>query len=327
MDQLRDNIGKGVLPAVVAVTEKLSAFAGFMAEHETLAKGLVIALGGLAGALLAVSVASTIATIALSPILLPVAAAVVGIAALSFVVYKLVSDFRANWPLLLPIVLGPLGAIIAACIHWHSQIAGVFTAAWNAVKNVTSAAWGAISSVVSVGAGAAAAAMGALVTAAGAVRSAFNAVRSAAEAVAGFVRGDLAGAFNAFKGVASGVVHVANAIAAAFWAAEHAVQALINAINSIPTPHLPHISLPHIPGTAAGGIVRSPQIRLVGEAGPEAIVPLSRGLSGIGGGGGINVTVHVHGALMGSSVPEVAATIRSELLRTQRRNGGLGFAT
>lgn len=35
------------------------------------------------------------------------------------------------------------------------------------------------------------------------------------------------------------------------------------------------------PGTASGGIVTSPQIRLIGEAGPEAIVPLGRG--GYGG--------------------------------------------
>jgi hypothetical protein len=148
MDELRDNLGASVLPALVAVTEKLSVFAGFLAKHETLAKALVIGLAGLAAGLLAFSAAATIATAASAGILLPVAAAVVGIAALSFIVYKLVSDFRANWPLLLPIVLGPLGAIIAACIHWHSQIAGVFTAAWNAVKAVTTATWNAITTTI-----------------------------------------------------------------------------------------------------------------------------------------------------------------------------------
>jgi hypothetical protein len=39
-----------------------------------------------------------------------------------------------------------------------------------------------------------------------------------------------------------------------------------------------------IPATASGGIVTNPQIRLVGEAGPEAIVPLSR-MHDVGGGG------------------------------------------
>ncbi len=43
---------------------------------------------------------------------------------------------------------------------------------------------------------------------------------------------------------------------------------------------------------------------------------------GVGGGdaGGTTVNVYVQGALLGSSVPEVAATIRREILRTEKRN-------
>jgi hypothetical protein len=331
MDELRDNIGKGVLPAVVAVTEKLSGLAAFMAKHTTLTKGLVIALGGLSAALLAASAASAIATVALSPILLPVAAAVVGIAALSFIVYKLVSDFRKNWPLLLPIVLGPLGAIIAAAIHWHSQIAGVFTAAWNAVKGITSAAWGAIAAVIRAGAAVAAGAMGALDTAANGVRSAFNAARSAAEAVAGFFRGALVGAFNAAKGVAGGVLGVVRGIADAFWAAVHAVEAFIGVLSKIHVPHisLPHINLPHIPGTATGGIITSPQVRLVGEAGPEAIVPLSKFGGSFRGGGGGELHIHFDGPVIGndldSAARQLAVPILREFRREQARNVSLGF--
>jgi hypothetical protein len=162
-----------------------------------------------------------------------------------------------------------------------------------------------------------------------AVSGAFSSALGAVSGLAGFLRGGLVGAFNVAKGVASGVVHVVNAIAAAFWAAEHAVQALINAINSIPTPHLPH--LPHIgnPFKAAGGPVFAGGSYIVGEQGPEMFSPGRSGYitpnHALGGGG--NVYVTVQGALLGSTVPEVAATIRSELLRTQRRNGGLGWAT
>jgi len=42
--------------------------------------------------------------------------------------------------------------------------------------------------------------------------------------------------------------------------------------------------------TAMGGIVTSPQIRLVGESGPEAIVPLSQ-YGGMGGGSTVNINV------------------------------------
>lgn len=53
----------------------------------------------------------------------------------------------------------------------------------------------------------------------------------------------------------------------------------------------------HIPGTATGGIVTGPQVRLVGEAGPEAIIPLtqaSRELAGIGGMGETHITVNAN---------------------------------
>jgi hypothetical protein len=53
------------------------------------------------------------------------------------------------------------------------------------------------------------------------------------------------------------------------------------------------ISLPEIPKFANGGIVTGPTIGLIGEAGPEAIIPLSRaGSFGLGGGG---ITVVLQG--------------------------------
>ena len=53
----------------------------------------------------------------------------------------------------------------------------------------------------------------------------------------------------------------------------------------------PHTVTKH----AEGGIISSPQIGMIGEAGPEAIIPLSK----MGGMGGTNVTIQA-GAFMGS---------------------------
>jgi hypothetical protein len=49
--------------------------------------------------------------------------------------------------------------------------------------------------------------------------------------------------------------------------------------------------VPNIPMLADGGIVNSPTLALIGEAGPEAVVPLSKGNYG----GDTNVTIHVNG--------------------------------
>jgi phosphotransferase system HPr-like phosphotransfer protein len=46
-----------------------------------------------------------------------------------------------------------------------------------------------------------------------------------------------------------------------------------------------------IPALADGGIVTGPTLALIGEAGPEAVVPLDR----YNGGGGANVTINVNG--------------------------------
>lgn len=53
------------------------------------------------------------------------------------------------------------------------------------------------------------------------------------------------------------------------------------------------IKIPEIPMLADGGIVTRPTLAVVGEAGPEAVIPLSRGRGGMGGQGMGGVTVVV----------------------------------
>jgi hypothetical protein len=55
-------------------------------------------------------------------------------------------------------------------------------------------------------------------------------------------------------------------------------------------------SVPNIPMLADGGIVTGPTLAMIGEAGPEAVIPLSK-MGGMGGG----VTVNVNGGLATSA--------------------------
>jgi hypothetical protein len=52
--------------------------------------------------------------------------------------------------------------------------------------------------------------------------------------------------------------------------------------------------VPNIPMLADGGIVNRATLAVIGESGPEAVVPLSRA-GEFGMGGGNNVTIHVNG--------------------------------
>jgi len=70
--------------------------------------------------------------------------------------------------------------------------------------------------------------------------------------------------------------------------------------------------VPNIPMLAEGGIISQATLAVVGEAGPEAVIPLDR-MGEFGMGGGNNVTIHVNG---GDPNAVVAA------LRTYMRQNG-----
>ena len=71
-----------------------------------------------------------------------------------------------------------------------------------------------------------------------------------------------------------------------------------------------------IPKLAAGGIVTSPTLALIGERGPEAVVPLSQ-YNGGQGGGGPTINIYVSGNTMlgrdDAIARELAAILRPQL--------------
>jgi hypothetical protein len=96
---------------------------------------------------------------------------------------------------------------------------------------------------------------------------------------------------------------------------------------SIPVPVGPDIKvnppdIPEIPKLAKGGIVNKPGgvLAMVGEKGPEAVIPLSKlaGMTGMGGmGGGINITVQT-----GVGDPVAIGKAVSDVLNAYNRRTG-----
>lgn len=78
--------------------------------------------------------------------------------------------------------------------------------------------------------------------------------------------------------------------------------------------NIPEISLPQL---AMGGIVTSPTMAMVGEKGPEAIVPLSGGFSPM------NVYVTVEGSVLAER--DLAETLRRQLILVGNRNYSTGL--
>jgi hypothetical protein len=67
--------------------------------------------------------------------------------------------------------------------------------------------------------------------------------------------------------------------------------------------------VPDIPMLAEGGIVTSPTLSMIGESGPEAVIPLSK-LGSMGFGGGANITVNVNGGDPNSIVRALQQYVR-----------------
>ncbi len=82
---------------------------------------------------------------------------------------------------------------------------------------------------------------------------------------------------------------------------------MINAVNRVAASgagalHLSVPTIPTIPLLAAGGIVTSPTLAMVGEAGPEAVIPLSRMPMFAAAGAGPNIIVNITGNQIASEL-------------------------
>ena len=86
--------------------------------------------------------------------------------------------------------------------------------------------------------------------------------------------------------------------------------------NNGPLPNIPLI--PDIPALAKGGIVTRPTLALIGEAGPEAVVPLS-GAAGRGFAGGSSIIIQ-GGTFIGASKQDTARWM-SEIIREGKARG------
>ena len=145
-------------------------------------------------------------------------------------------------------------------------------------------------------------------------------------------------AYNKFEWFRTGVQVIINSINSAFDMLVNgvigAVNAIISAYNSIPLlpdiPKIPTINTGRLGGTnttagskivipklAEGGIVNSPTLALIGESGPEAVVPLDR----MNTGGG--VTVNVTGGL--STSAEIGQAVVNALRAYSRSAGPLAL--
>jgi hypothetical protein len=79
-------------------------------------------------------------------------------------------------------------------------------------------------------------------------------------------------------------------------------------------------SIPDIPMLAEGGFVTQPTLALIGESGPEAVIPLSSGAGGAGAGGQ-QIVVNINGGIFpadDSTMKQIGNLLAKQILRGMR---------
>ena len=109
------------------------------------------------------------------------------------------------------------------------------------------------------------------------------------------LRAPFEAAANMIKGIVNGVLNgIGNAIGSVVTAINNVIRGANSALAKLNLPQIPFLPMPNIPKFAKGGMVTGPTLGLVGEAGPEYIVPARKAqgfaqniLAGVRGPGAI----------------------------------------
>ena len=218
---------------------------------------------------------------------------------------------KQNWPLIVGVLTGPIGMAVVLIIRYWDQIKAAVGAAANWIRGVWNQVTGALSSAMSAASNAI---RGAWDRVENAARGAVDFIRGLWSALTGFLSsalsgaaGAVTGAWNRIKSAATGVIDaiehawqklvgtvssITGKITAFAQTARNAVNFVVDRWNSLSIPGihikvpgpgpLPDLNLdwggwdsPNIGRLAQGGIVTKPMLSLIGEAGPEAVIPLS----------------------------------------------------
>jgi phage-related protein len=268
MGQFKESIGAAILPLVEKMLPALQAFSKWAQENPQLVTILAAAMGVLAASIVAVNVA-----MALNPYV-AVAAAVIALAAGLAYLWVKFDDLR---PLILGLVTGPFGLLIAGFVYLKNVSGDVV--------NFIVDKFGSI--------------VGAVQTLRLQIMDTFSLIYSGIKATMGFIADVITAPFKtAFRAVA--------------WLWNNTVGAFSFTIPSWVPLGLggKSFDVPDIPMLAEGGIVNSATLAVIGESGPEAVIPLSK-MGQFGMGSGSNITVNVNGGDPNSIVRALQQYVRN----------------
>ncbi len=205
--------------------------------------------------------------------------------------------FSAFWQWLTTDVVEATTKVLSVVSTWLSNIKAGFMIVWTAIRTFVSQKWNELTGDVSSGMSTI---LEYITKFTEPITNAFSKIWDGVKVVT-----DLAfeGIKWAFKGVINFLID--------------GVNKLVQAINSVANKGAGVVGLsipniPEVPRLAKGGIVNKPTLAMIGEDGPEAVVPLTKKNAPAGMSGGVTVNITVNGDISGE---ELIEKIGNELTR------------
>lgn len=277
-------MANGLLPQLTqfltTVNEIIDKLTEWFTAHQKAGEVLLIFMGIVGGAL-----------IVLGAILLPLGMLIIATEALNtaLALLGITAGVTLGAVMLYIGVFIAMAAIVALVIVYHQQIIDAIKAAWDAIVSFVQDHWQAILNILMPG-------MSTLVaflfdnwgTIKNDVETAWNAIENFISGIWNKIVTDAQTAVTTIQNLLNKLMAPINAVTGTL----SSISSTLGNAGSAVVSALPHF--------ATGGIVNGPTLALVGEAGPEAIIPLSAfngGPSLGGGGGGIagGITINING--------------------------------
>jgi hypothetical protein len=303
-EEMQKTLARALLPVLEGAAALFQKLSGFIERNEGVAKILIGAVAGLAAGILILN-------------------GIMKIAGATMAIVR-----AAQLALNLAMTMNPIGLIVVAI---GLLVAGLIVAYKNSetFRNILDKVFDVVKKVVDFLRPIGAAYFDGL-------KLAFNAIKTVLSGYAAIVMG----VFDAFKAVYDFLKPITSkafdGIKAAFNVIKQPVDLLITALRKAkelfewftspfvsgktPTVQVNPFTVggsrapKSVPRMAAGGIVRSPTLALIGEAGPEAVVPLS------GRNAGMGMTINVQAGLV-ANPDQIGQQIIEAIQRAQRRSG------
>jgi hypothetical protein len=303
-EEMQKTLARALLPVLEGAAALFQKLSGFIERNEGVAKILIGAVAGLAAGILILN-------------------GIMKIAGATMAIVR-----AAQLALNLAMTMNPIGLIVVAI----GLLVGALILAYKnseTFRNILDKVFGVVKKVVDFLRPIGAAYFDGL-------KLAFNAIKTVLSGYAAIVMG----VFDAFKAVYDFLKPITSkafdGIKAAFNVIKQPVDLLITALRKAkelfewftspfvsgktPTVQVNPFTVggsrapKSVPRMAAGGIVRSPTLALIGEAGPEAVVPLS------GRNAGMGMTINVQAGLV-ANPDQIGQQIIEAIQRAQRRSG------